>query len=89
MRCLLAQVSRSITYINFISNIFIVRSCLVSQLLRRVITDSQADLELGLVLVASDAKMANLHLLAQLNAGLGVDFKKISWLCSVLSCVPC
>ena len=50
----------------------------MSQLVRRVITDSRADLELGLALVTTDHKKASLNLLAQLNAGLGYDFRKIS-----------
>ena len=50
----------------------------MSQLVRRVITDSRSDLELGLALVTTDTKKASLNLLAQLNAGLGYDFRKIS-----------
>ena len=54
------------------------RSGLVGQLVRRVVSDTRADLSLGLALVTADNKKTSLSLLAQLNAGLGFDFRKIS-----------
>ena len=60
--------------------IFTSRSGLVGQLVRRVVTDSRADLELGLALLTAENKKTSLGLLAQLNAGLGFDFRKISTL---------
>jgi len=44
------------------------------------VTDSRADLELGLALLTAENKKTSLGLLAQLNAGLGFDFRKISTL---------
>ena len=54
------------------------RSGLVGQLVKRVVADPRADLQLGLGLVTAEHKKTGLQLLAQINAQLGADYRKIS-----------
>ena len=56
------------------------RSGLVSGLVKRLLADPRADLQLGLGLATTETKKAALTLLAGINSGLGTDYRKISHL---------
>ena len=54
------------------------RSSLVTQLVKRVVADPRANMQLGLGLVTAEHKKNSQTLLAQINASLGGDYRKIS-----------
>ena len=62
----------------------VTRSNLVSQLVARILSEPRADLNLALGFIGSETKRAaSLNLLAKINLGMGLDFRKISCLALV------